>query len=126
MECKELEYNISMFTVQTLLEDYNWREAFQFARFNIEDVAEIIVAEEGENDAESWVGVFKLKNGNYGYVDAWCDYTGWDCQSGGDSAIAPTLEELQRFHLTKNIRERLGMRLDDLDGQRIELSGGLM
>lgn len=115
-----------MFTVQELLEDYNWKEAFSFAKFEIEDIAEVIALEEGENDGDSWAGVFKLKDGNYGYIDAWCDYTGWDCRSGGDSAIASTLEELQRFHLTKNIRTRLGMRLDDLDGQIINLSGGLM
>lgn len=110
-----------MFTIQKLLDNYDWKEAFQFAEFNIEDVEEIIALEEGENDGDSWVGVFKLKNGYYGYVDAWCDYTGWDCQSGGDSGVASTFEELQRFHLTKTIRTRLNMRLDDLDGQRIEL-----
>ena len=115
-----------MATVQELLDNYDWCEAFAYAKFDIEDIDQIIALDEGYNDGESWVGVFKLKDGNYGYVDAWCDYTGWDCRSGGDSAIASTLEELQRFHLTKNIRTRLGMRLDDLDGQTINLSSGLM
>ncbi len=97
------------------LNNYDWREAFSFAPFSIEDVEEVLYAEEGWNDGDPWTGVFKLKDGRFGYVDAWCDYTGWDCQSGGDGAIRDSFEDLQRWELTSKIRRRLGIELPDLD-----------
>lgn len=42
------------------------------------DVAEIIAAVNGENDEESWLGVFLLKDGRYLLACGSCDYTGWD------------------------------------------------
>jgi len=102
-------------TTEDLLNNYNWREAFAYAPFEPEDVEEILHYEEGENDESSWVGVFKLKNGKFGYVDAWCDYTGWDCQAGGDGDVADTFEELQHWKLTTAIRRRLNITLPDLD-----------
>ena len=102
-------------TLEELKKDYSWGEAFSYAPFNLDDVAEVLHYEEGENDGDSWVGVFKLKDGRYGYVDAWCDYTGWDCQAGGDGAIRDTFEDLQRWELTTIIRRRLGIELTDLD-----------
>ena len=76
------------------LEDYDWEQAFEVAQrdnpiavigddqvptspFTRDDVARIIAKAEGENDGESWVGVFELKDGRFAYVTAWCDYTGW-------------------------------------------------
>lgn len=61
------------------LEDSDWQEAFVYAdNFCIEDVCCIVALEEGCNDSESWLGFFKLKDGRYAALDAWCDYTGWD------------------------------------------------
>ena len=100
------------------LNTYDWRSAFDYAPFSTDDVAEILYYEEGYNDGDSWVGVFKLKDGKFGYVDAWCDYTGWDCRSGGDGGIADSFEELQRWQLTTVIRRRLGIELPDLDSIR--------
>ena len=45
--------------------------------FKVTDVAEVIVAVTGENDGDSWFGVFKLHDGRFVSVSAWCDYTGW-------------------------------------------------
>ncbi len=74
------------------LQDYDWQEAFdvaardgieviggKFERYKPmrEDVAEILHLDDGENDERSWIGVFRLNNGHYLYVTAWCDYTGW-------------------------------------------------
>ena len=106
---------LSNLELQTLKEDYDWQEAINFAPFSINDIEEILYYFEGENDGDSWMGVFKLNNGKFGYVDAWCDYTGWDCQSGGDGAIGDTFEHLQRWELTTKIRRRLGIELPDLD-----------
>ena len=102
-------------TREQLQEDYDWQEAFGYADFNIDQVEEVIASYEGENDGDSWSLVAKLRDGRYGYVDAWCDYTGWDCQAGGDSEIKNTLEELQRWSLTSKLRRKLGLTLSDLD-----------
>ena len=73
------------------LNDYDWEEAFKYASptsilveefidtssFSQEDVVEIIAIEDGENDGSDWIGVFKLKDGRYASLRAWCDYTGW-------------------------------------------------
>jgi len=73
------------------LNDYDWEEVFKYANptavlveekintdeFTREDVSEIIAIEDGCNDEEEWVGVFKLKDGRYVSLRAGCDYTGW-------------------------------------------------
>lgn len=100
---------------KTILDSYDWQEAFQYADFGIDEVKNVIAYEEGENDGASWVLVAELNDGRFGYVDAWCDYTGWDCQAGGSSGTADTLEKLQRWELTSSIRRRLNMVLEDLD-----------
>lgn len=102
-------------TNKSILDSYDWREAFEYADFGIDEVKRVIAYDEGENDGDSWVLVAELNDGRFGYVDAWCDYTGWDCQAGGSSETADTFEKLQRFHLTSKIRRRLNMVLEDLD-----------
>ncbi len=83
------------------LNNYDWEEAFKYAspriceaghvhgptaiilstvatnEFTREDVDRIIAMKEGENDGDSWVGVFALKDGRFASLRAWCDYTGW-------------------------------------------------
>ena len=95
--------------------DYSWKEAVSYAPFAMDFVEEVLYSSEGENDGESWIAVVRLTDGRFGYVDAWCDYTGWDCQAGGDGAISDTFEHLQRWELTTKIRRRLGITLEDLD-----------
>lgn len=102
-------------TIEELKEDYDWQNAFSYADFSINDVKTIISSYEGYNDGDSWSIVVELNDGRFGYVDAWCDYTGWDCQAGGDSEIKNTLEELQRWSLTSKLRRKLNLILEDLD-----------
>jgi hypothetical protein len=102
-------------TLEELKEDYDWQQALCYAPFDIKDIVEIVAISEGYNDGESWVGVFKLANGNYGFIDAWCDYTGWDCQAGGDGFVNSSLDELRRWSMNSNARRRLGLALSDLD-----------
>lgn len=109
-----------MITLEQMKESYNWCEAFGFAHnirtatgcssdgFDINDVAEVINESEGENDGPSWMMVGKLNDGRYFFLDAWCDYTGWDCRSGGDAQVASTLDDLIRYGMTENARSRLG------------------
>lgn len=108
--------------VEFYRENYNWREAFSVSSelacegytghleaCCAEDIAEVIAADEGQNDGDSWVGVFKMANGTYVFVDAWCDYTGWDCQAGGKIWVAGDLETLIQFGLTEQARSRLNL-----------------
>jgi hypothetical protein len=50
--------------------------------FVADDVEEIMAEVPGENDEYSWWWVLRLKNGKHVLLEAGCDYTGWDCQSG--------------------------------------------
>lgn len=100
-------------------EDYDWQSAFAYgndirtathcdkAGFGINDVAEVLAADPGANDKQSWMMAGRLKDGRYFFLDAWCDYTGWDCRAGGDGQVADTLDNLIRFGMTKEARQRL-------------------
>ena len=65
--------------------EYNGKD---FDEFKFEDIEHLLACIPGENDGFNWHWIVRLKNGKYGYVTAWCDYTGWDCQSGGSVHIA--------------------------------------
>lgn len=100
-----------MATLDEMKADYDWCEAFNFAAFNLEEVAEVVASDEGENDGDSWLAVGRLNDGSYFFLSAWCDYTGWDCRSGGGSELADSLENLVRFVLADEDRARLGYTL---------------
>lgn len=72
------------------------------------DVAEIIAAVDGENDAEDWAGVFRLKDGRYLVATGGCDYTGWDCQAENTLTVARDEATAVRFGMSDENRERLG------------------
>lgn len=107
------------------INDSDWEEAFSIshppqptegykgslAPFSREDVAKVIAAEDGENDGDHWEGVFRLKDGRFVFVTAWCDYTGWGCRDGGQSWVAADLDSLIRWGLPEESRKRLGLRL---------------
>jgi len=76
-----------------LMSAYDWKEAMTYAKFTFQDVGEIIIAEEGENDERDWKLIVRLKSGKWGWLSAGCDYSGWDCQAGGDSGIVDTIDE---------------------------------
>jgi hypothetical protein len=49
------------------------------------DDIDVIVAEVcGENDGYPWYWILQMKDGTFSAATGWCDYTGWDCQSGAD------------------------------------------
>lgn len=109
--------------IAEMKESYDWSEAFSYASnvrtatncsgelFGIDDVAEILQYDEGQNDGDSWIMVGKLNDGRFFFLDAWCDYTGWDCQASGDAQVADTLENLHRFGMDEAARVRLGITL---------------
>lgn len=60
--------------------------------FTLEEIANIHAEVPGHNDADHWYWIIELKDGRFLLTSAWCDYTGWDCQSGGSSQIAESAE----------------------------------
>ena len=110
------------------LDNYDWCEAFSVSdepehalpsgscalgKPTRDAVAEIIHLVEGENDGPSWLLVCRLKDDRYLFLDAWCDYTGWDCRSSGSMTVASNLADLLRYGLGNEHRERLGIVLSD-------------
>lgn len=73
------------------------------------DVKEIIAAVNGENDGDSWLGLFLLKDGRYLVASGGCDYTGWDCQAGNSMLVSSSLEDALQFGLSPQEKERLGL-----------------
>lgn len=60
--------------------------------YKLEDIANIHAEVPGHNDDDYWYWIIELKDGRFVYTWAWCDYTGWDCQSGGESKVADSIE----------------------------------
>ena len=108
-----------------LIEGYNWVQAFEASNssiepvvgsgtvslkdFTIDNVVEVIATREGENDDHPWLAVVRLEDGRYVFLTAWCDYTGWDCQSGGQSWVSNDLEQLIQFGISDVDRMALGL-----------------
>ncbi len=118
------------------LDDYDWGEAFSYAGgetswgygypnlrgalpgrsydltpFSRSDVAYIGAMEEGENDGDSWIIYGRLTDGRWFFLEAGCDYTGWDCQADGSATIANSREEIEWFGMGESARRRLGVEL---------------
>jgi len=47
-------------------------------------VVALVCVQFGANDDEGWVWHVDFADGSKWVVEGWCDYTGWDCQSGLD------------------------------------------
>lgn len=87
---EELEYWGTMFYYAGETENSSWQdgdpcvervvgdEVTSIDFFTREDVEKIFHSDEGENDEASWIMVGKLKDGRYFFLEAGCDYTGWD------------------------------------------------
>lgn len=75
------------------------------------DVAEVIATADGANDEAAWLGVFRLKDGRFAFLSASCDYTGWDCQSGGHAIVSHDLQHLVQFGLGYEDRARLNLEM---------------
>lgn len=101
-----------------LYEKYgDWPEAFNSAGLGVDRVSTITHASEGYNDGDSWICAGTLVGGEYFFLTAWCDYTGWGCQDGGEHFIKDTREELERFCMSDRERERLGITLSPVVGE---------
>lgn len=106
--------------MSTALTGYDWEHVFVYAenpnaalgeqldtsKFTLDDVDEVIGIAEGENDGPGWIAVGRLRDGRWFRVSAWCDYTGWGCQEGGDSVVSATREGIIQFGMTEEERAR--------------------
>jgi len=113
------------------LEDYDWAEVFgeggggnctpiiperpprdtttPNGTFCREDVALIKGQSEGERDERSWIVYGQLKDGRWFMARGSCDYTGWDCRASNDGDVASTEEDLVRWCILPEERERFGI-----------------
>ena len=57
------------------------------------DLVDVILEIIGENGEASWHWIVKTTSG-FAYISGWCDYTGWDCQSGAERFDAATREDV--------------------------------
>lgn len=64
--------------------DFKYAKGAVGVRWSNEDIKHLHACLWGENDGPHWYWIIEFKDGSFGYLDAWCDYTGWGCQQGGD------------------------------------------
>jgi len=110
------------YTPEELKADYDWQQAFMIAAYpekglpedkvstrgcHIADVVEVLGTRDGENEGDRWLGAFKLNDGRFLYVEAGCDYTGWDCRASGTKRVASSLKLLKRWCIPENEHEFL-------------------
>ncbi len=92
------------------LNDSDFQECLKYAPFKLEEVDSILACWPGAADEEYWEYIVKLKDGNYGWVNGGCDYTGWGCQESGEGGVATSTEsaillapEKKRENLRKQV-----------------------
>lgn len=80
--------------------------------FQRDDIEHILSLAEGDNDGPDWLIAGRLRDGRWFALRAGCDYTGWDCQSGGNVSVCESQEDLLTFGMTGTERSRLGLFYD--------------
>ena len=63
--------------------------------FNKLAKSKVYYHQRGHNDAEAWCFIARMDDGMYVYFRASCDYTGFDCQGGGE--LMYTHDNFNRF-----------------------------
>ncbi len=80
--------------------------------YSRDDIDEVLYLVDGWNDGDAWIGVFKMVDGKYMNIRAYCDYTGWGCQEGGSSDYGDTIDHVIHFGLTLEERGILGLKIN--------------
>jgi len=75
------------------------------------DIAALHGAEDGENDGANWIAWGQLHDRRWFFVSAGCDYTGWDCRSGGSATVADTRADLILYGMGEDERARFGLKV---------------
>lgn len=78
------------------MNEYEWYEArgidsdmracfeHNYVNMDIKDIKKVVAVWEGENDGDNWRWIAQINqyhHDDYVFIEAGCDYTGWDCQS---------------------------------------------
>lgn len=61
-------------------------------------------ADTGDRD---FYALIELRDGRWAGLEAWHDYTGWDCQSGVTWIVGPSRDEVWRLGLSQEARDAL-------------------
>lgn len=85
----------------------------QVADVTPERIARVVAfdCEEGDYAETDLALLVELIDGTFAACMAWCDTTGWDCQSGAAWKWAPTRELVIEYGLDREARRRLGVAL---------------
>lgn len=65
--------------------------AYNPQKFTTDDIIKVLAVWEGEREVEDWRWIIELTYG-FIFLQGWCDYTGWDCQSGARSVLETSVE----------------------------------
>lgn len=109
--CSSLEHGSNTPSIENIPD-----ESTPLDEFSREDVVCILAIDDGENDERDWITIVELKDGRFATVSAGCDYTGWDCRSGGGAVVCRDLALLWKLGTCADARERF-MQLTDIDAR---------
>lgn len=56
---------------------------------------------------------FQLKNKLYGYIQAWHDYTGFDCRGGIKIYLSKSKEKIEKYAIPKKYLDKINQELAD-------------
>ena len=117
-----------------IADDYDWEEALAQgteSKGGMSRVIAVLALAPGENDGPNWVAILLWLDDDgqaiFGYLNAGCDNTGWDCHASGSFETYDSLQEcISRNTLDRDVRDRLwpdieklqvdlDWHLDDLD-----------
>lgn len=73
------------------IDNYDLQSACNENAIDMSDLVDVLLEVAGENNEASWHWIVKTAAG-FAYISGWCDYTGWDCQSGAERFDAATQE----------------------------------
>ena len=74
---------------------YDLKAYLQYNRdiYTEDDIKDVPAQVPGHNDENAWFWVIELNDGRFVLTCASCDFTGWDCQSWGQSYTYSTALE---------------------------------
>ena len=70
-------------------------------------IATICFYQVGENDEKDWILIAKRKDRKFLFFKAGCDYTGFDCQGGGEVKCSASWDHFWNFCLSSHERALL-------------------
>ncbi len=82
-------------------------DGYPSLKINEDMIEEVYFYHNGENDEEPWYILGKLTNNMYFYMDASCDYTGFDCQGSIDFYFSTCVKSMILFGMINRSRELL-------------------